>query len=116
MSDATVVSPALLIIGGAALVPFLPHLLRNIYMLALPIVAFGFFVVMPQGEFGLVNYLGVGVGPLGLIFGRGSSSISSCWRLYCRSSSLSMSATPCSKLRGWSTQGAPSVPYWPATS
>ena len=59
MSDATVVSPALLIIGGAALVPFLPHLLRNIYMLALPIVAFGFFVVMPQGEFGLVNYLGV---------------------------------------------------------
>ena len=59
MSDPTVVSPALIIIGGAALVPFLPHLLRNIYMLALPIVAFGFFVVMPQGEFGLVNYLGV---------------------------------------------------------
>ena len=59
MSDATVVSPALLIIGGAALVPFLPHLLRNIYMLALPIVAFGFFVVIPQGEFGMVSYLGV---------------------------------------------------------
>ena len=45
MSDATV-SPALLIIGGAACVPAAS--LRNIYMLALPIVAFGFFVVMPK--------------------------------------------------------------------
>ena len=47
-------SPALILIAGAAIVPFLRGTLRAAYMLALPILAFVYLLTLPHGELGQV--------------------------------------------------------------
>ncbi len=47
-------SPALILIAGAAIVPFLRGTLRAAYMLALPILAFVYLLALPHGEIGQV--------------------------------------------------------------
>jgi multicomponent Na+:H+ antiporter subunit D len=64
MSSLSSWSPALVIMIGALLVPFLRGTLRNVYMLALPIAAFALFVTMPDGDHGAFAYLGVEIVPI----------------------------------------------------
>jgi multicomponent Na+:H+ antiporter subunit D len=52
-------SPAVILIIGAALVPLLRGRLRNAYMLALPVIAFAHLLSLPEGEFGRVQTLGL---------------------------------------------------------
>ena len=49
---------ALILILGAALVPFLPGLLRKAWMLALPVIAFAWLLAIPHGLHGQVELLG----------------------------------------------------------
>jgi multicomponent Na+:H+ antiporter subunit D len=52
-------SPGLILIIGALLVPLLPGRLRGLYLLALPLIAFGHLLTLPYGEFGHVEFLGL---------------------------------------------------------
>jgi len=52
-------SPALIIIVGALAVPLLRHPLRNVYMLALPAVAFAALLSTPDGDHGSLQYMGL---------------------------------------------------------
>ena len=52
-------SPALVIMVGALAVPLLHERLRNVYMLALPAVAFAALLSTPDGDHGTLQYLGV---------------------------------------------------------
>ena len=65
---------ALILILGGALVPLFRGGMRSVYMLLLPIVAFAWLLVLPQGEFGQVHLLGqtlvlMRVDRLSLLFG-----------------------------------------------
>jgi multicomponent Na+:H+ antiporter subunit D len=51
-------SPGLILIVGAALVPLLRGRLRTAYMLALPIVALAWLAGLPEGEFGQLEVFG----------------------------------------------------------
>lgn len=51
------VSPGLVLILGAVLVPLLRGRLRQAYMLALPVLAFWQLLEMPYGEFGQIQFL-----------------------------------------------------------
>ncbi|MDH3579134.1 MAG: Na(+)/H(+) antiporter subunit D [Hyphomicrobiales bacterium] len=55
----TDVSPGLLVVVGALLVPMLRGWARPIYMLALPVVAFLHLVALPYGAFGGIEFLGL---------------------------------------------------------
>jgi len=46
------INPGLLLILGALLVPFLSGIVRNIYMLALPVAIFFYLLGQPMGELG----------------------------------------------------------------
>ena len=52
-------SPGLILIIGAVLVPLLRGHLRSAYMLALPIAAFWHLLGLPYGEFGQLQVLGI---------------------------------------------------------
>ncbi len=52
-------SPALIIIVGAVAVPLLRGQWRNVYMLALPAVAFLTLLATPDGDHGTLRYLGL---------------------------------------------------------
>ena len=54
----TDVSPGLILILGALLVPVLRGWARSIYMLALPVAAFVHLVALPYGAFGQLEFLG----------------------------------------------------------
>src|SRR3990172_5611200 len=65
---------ALILILGGALVPLSRGGMRSVYMLLLPVVAFAWLLVLPQGEFGQVHLLGqtlvlMRVDRLSLLFG-----------------------------------------------
>lgn len=65
---------ALILILGAALIPFLPGLLRKAWMLLLPVIAFGYLLAIPHGLHGQVELLGqtltlMRVDKLSLLFG-----------------------------------------------
>jgi multicomponent Na+:H+ antiporter subunit D len=55
----SLLSPGLILILGAVLVPLLQGRLRSAYMLALPIVAFWHLIDLPYGEFGQMQVLGI---------------------------------------------------------
>jgi multicomponent Na+:H+ antiporter subunit D len=57
-------SPALLLIFGAALVPYLPGKLRSVYMLALPVLGFFWFLALPDGDVSSITYLGIELVPI----------------------------------------------------
>ena len=66
--------PGLLLIIGAVLVPLLPRVMRNAYMLALPIIGFWGLLIIPEGvhfSFDIFGYVlsPVRVDGLSLIFG-----------------------------------------------
>jgi multicomponent Na+:H+ antiporter subunit D len=68
------VSPGLILILGALLVPLLRGHLRSAYMLALPIVAFWYLLGLDHGAFGQIDAAGVTlvtlrVDKLSLVFG-----------------------------------------------
>lgn len=68
------VSPGLVLILGALLVPVLRGHLRSVWMLALPAVAFLMVAALPDGEFGRLDIMGLRivtleVDPLSRIFG-----------------------------------------------
>ncbi|MGI9385204.1 MAG: Na(+)/H(+) antiporter subunit D [Methyloligellaceae bacterium] len=54
----TDLSPGLVLILGALLVPVLRGTARSVYMLALPVLAFAYLVTLPYGSFGQVEFLG----------------------------------------------------------
>ncbi len=65
---------ALVLILGAAVIPLLPGILRKLWMLALPIVAFALLLGVPHGLHGQVEFLGqtlvfMRVDKLSLLFG-----------------------------------------------
>jgi len=65
---------AFVLIFGAALIPFLPGLLRKAWMLALPVIAFAYLLAIPHGLHGQVELLGqtltlMRVDKLSLLFG-----------------------------------------------
>ena len=67
-------SPGLILIGGALLVPLLRGWVRGIYLLALPVVAFAHLLALPYGEMGQVHLLDLTlitlrVDKLSLLFG-----------------------------------------------
>ena len=53
------VSPGLILLLGALLVPMLRGSVRSIYMLALPVLAFLHLVALPYGSFGAFEFLGL---------------------------------------------------------
>jgi len=53
------VSPGLILILGALLVPLLKGLVRSAYMLALPALAFAQLVALPYGDLGQISVLGL---------------------------------------------------------
>ena len=59
MSSLEGLSPALVVVVGALAVPLLRERWRNVYMLALPAVAFAALLSTPDGEYGAVHWLGV---------------------------------------------------------
>jgi multicomponent Na+:H+ antiporter subunit D len=59
MSSLEGLSPALVVVVGALAVPLLRERWRNVYMLALPAVAFAALLSTPDGEHGSVHWLGV---------------------------------------------------------
>ncbi len=59
MSSLVGLSPALVVVVGALAVPLLPERWRKIYMLALPAAAFAVLLSTPNGEYGLVNWMGL---------------------------------------------------------
>lgn len=68
------ISPGLVLILGALLVPLLHGRLRQAYMLALPLLAFWQVLGLPEGEFGQIHFLDMTlvtlrVDRLSLIFG-----------------------------------------------
>jgi multicomponent Na+:H+ antiporter subunit D len=67
-------SPGLILIAGALLVPLLRGWVRGVYMLALPVVAFAYLLTLPHGEMGQVHLLNLTlttlrVDKLSLLFG-----------------------------------------------
>jgi multicomponent Na+:H+ antiporter subunit D len=67
-------SPGLILILGALPVPLLPYRARAVYLLALPVFAFGYLLTLPYGHFGEIHVLGLTlttlrVDKLGLLFG-----------------------------------------------
>lgn len=67
-------SPGLILILGALPVPLLPHRVRTVYLLTLPVVAFAYLLTLPYGQFGEVHVLGLTlttlrVDKLSLLFG-----------------------------------------------
>ena len=48
-------NPALILILGAALIPFLPYRWRGVYMLLLPPLAFANLLMLPNGSFGHIQ-------------------------------------------------------------
>lgn len=68
------VSPGLILIVGALLVPLVAGRLRSLYMLALPVAAFAYLLTLPYGQFGQINFLDLTlvtlrVDKLSLLFG-----------------------------------------------
>ncbi len=59
MTSLAGLSPALIIIVGAVVVPLLRGQWRNVYMLALPAVAFLTLLATPDGDHGTLRYLGL---------------------------------------------------------
>ena len=59
MTSLAGLSPALIIIVGAVAVPLLRGQWRNVYMLALPAVAFLTLLATPDGDHGTLRYLGL---------------------------------------------------------
>jgi multicomponent Na+:H+ antiporter subunit D len=59
MSSLEGLSPALVVVVGALAVPLLRERWRNVYMLALPAVAFAALLSTPDGEHGSVHWLGI---------------------------------------------------------
>jgi multicomponent Na+:H+ antiporter subunit D len=57
-------SPALVLILGAVLVPFLGGRVRAVYMLALPVVGLAWLAALPDGEFGAFAFLGLEIVPV----------------------------------------------------
>ena len=57
-------SPALVPILGAILVPFLRGRLRDIWMLALPVVGLVWLLNLPDGNHGQFTYLGLELTPV----------------------------------------------------
>ena len=57
-------SPALILVLGAALVPFLGGRVRAAYMLTLPVAGLAWLAVLPDGEFGSFAYLGIEIVPV----------------------------------------------------
>ncbi len=55
----TDVSPGLILILGALLVPMLRGWVRSTYMLALPVLAFAHLATLPYGSFGAFEFLGM---------------------------------------------------------
>jgi multicomponent Na+:H+ antiporter subunit D len=53
------VSPALILIVGALLVPLLKGFVRSVYMLALPALAFAQLLALPYGDLGQISVLGL---------------------------------------------------------
>ena len=53
------VSPGLILILGALLVPLLKGIVRSVYMLALPALAFAQLVTLPYGDLGQISVLGL---------------------------------------------------------
>ncbi len=53
------VSPGLILIFGALLVPFLSGGLRRVWTLALPVIAFAHLILLPEGYAGHVHVLGL---------------------------------------------------------
>jgi multicomponent Na+:H+ antiporter subunit D len=49
------ISPGMILIVGALLVPLFPERLRGSFMLALPVLAFAYLLSLPYGEFGRVT-------------------------------------------------------------
>ena len=67
-------NPGIILIAGALLIPVLPGILRSIYMLAIPIVAFAYVLTLPMGEFGQIQLFDLTlvtlhVDKLSLVFG-----------------------------------------------
>jgi multicomponent Na+:H+ antiporter subunit D len=68
------ISPGLILILGAVIVPLLRGRLRSAYMLMLPVLAFAHLLALPQGELGQVQLFGLPlttlrVDKLSLLFG-----------------------------------------------
>ncbi|NKB21079.1 MAG: Na(+)/H(+) antiporter subunit D [Alphaproteobacteria bacterium] len=66
--------PGLLLIIGACFVPLLPHVVRNAYMLALPVIGFWGLLILPEGIHFAFDIFGYTLSPvrvdgLSLIFG-----------------------------------------------
>ena len=59
MSSLSGLSPALVIIVGALAIPMIREGWRNVYMLALPAVAFAALLSTPDGDHGTLQYLGL---------------------------------------------------------
>ncbi len=59
MSSLQGLSPALIVIVGAVVVPLLRGRQRNVYMLALPAVAFAALLWTPDGDHGTLQYMGL---------------------------------------------------------
>lgn len=55
----TDLSPGLILVLGAILVPALRGYARAIYMLALPVLAFAHLLTLPYGNFGQIEFLGL---------------------------------------------------------
>ncbi|MBM3558551.1 MAG: Na(+)/H(+) antiporter subunit D [Alphaproteobacteria bacterium] len=51
-------SPGLLLIAGAVLVPVLPFVLRGVWILALPVAGMALLLTLPAGDYGQVEFLG----------------------------------------------------------
>jgi multicomponent Na+:H+ antiporter subunit D len=68
------ISPGLILIAGAALVPLLAGRVRAVFMLTLPVLAFAYLIWLPVGQFGQVELFGLTlqtlrVDKLSLLFG-----------------------------------------------
>ena len=112
----TDVSPGLILILGALLVPMLRGSARSVYMLALPVLAFLHLVALPYGSFGTFEFLGLNLVTLrvdrlssifGYIFLIATLHVGHLLR--CISETMSYS-----RRRAWSMPAAPSAPCLPA--
>ena len=66
--------PGLLLIVGAVIVPLIPRVMRNAYMLALPVIGFWGLLIIPEGVHFSFDIFGYKLSPvrvdgLSLLFG-----------------------------------------------
>jgi multicomponent Na+:H+ antiporter subunit D len=59
MSPMSSISPGLILIVGAALVPFLRGVTRNLYMLLVPAVGLAYTLTIQPGSYGHIEYMGL---------------------------------------------------------